>query len=161
MTGLKTGSTSLAKYCVSATAEKDGIRLIAVVMGAPDYKARFSDAQQLLNYGYSNCRLYEDTDPPALTSVPVKGGVKDQVQLAYSGVFSYLSLSGEDLSGIQREVKLAQDLQAPVETGQKAGVLEYTLNGRVIGSIDIVSKEAIERAGYLDELKKLAVGWLC
>ena len=161
VTGLKTGSTSLAKYCVSATAEKDGIRLIAVVMGAPDYKARFSDAQQLLNYGYANCRLYEDTDPPALTSVPIKGGVKDQVQLAYSGVFSYLSLSGEDLSGIQREVKLAQDLQAPVETGQKAGVLEYTLNGRVIGSIDIVSKEAIERAGYLDELKKLAVGWLC
>ena len=159
--GLKTGSTSLAKYCVSATAEKDGIRLIAVVMGAPDYKARFSDAQQLLNYGYANCRLYEDTDPPALTSVPVKGGVKDQVQLAYSGVFSYLSLSGEDLSGIQREVKLAQDLKAPVEIGQKAGVLEYTLNGRVIGSIDIVSKEAIERAGYLDELKKLAVGWLC
>ena len=161
VTGLKTGSTSLAKYCVSATAEKDGIRLIAVVMGAPDYKARFSDAQQLLNYGYSNCRLYEDTDPPALTSVPVKGGVKDQVQLAYSGVFSYLSLSGEDLSGIQREVKLAQDLKAPVEIGQKAGVLEYTLNGRVIGSIDIVSKEAIERAGYLDELKKLAAGWLC
>ena len=70
-------------------------------------------------------------------------------------------MSGEDLSGIQREVKLAQDLQAPVETGQKAGVLEYTLNGRVIGSIDIVSKEAIERAGYLDELKKLAAGWLC
>ena len=63
-TGLKTGSTSTAKYCLSATAEKDGIELIAAVMAAPDYKARFADAAALLNYGYSICRLYEDPDPP-------------------------------------------------------------------------------------------------
>ena len=161
VTGLKTGSTSLAKYCVSATAQKDGVRLIAVVMGAPDYKARFTDAQALLNYGYANCRLYEDTNPPALTPIPVKGGVKDQADLAYSSVFSYLSLKGEDLTAVKREIKLEEALFAPVETGQKAGVLEYTLNGRVIGSVDIVSKESIAKAGYLDELKRLAGKWLC
>ena len=66
VTGLKTGSTSTAKYCLSATAEKDGIELIAAVMAAPDYKARFADAAALLNYGYSICRLYEDPDPPVL-----------------------------------------------------------------------------------------------
>ncbi len=60
VTGLKTGSTSLAKYCLSATAEKDGVRLIASIMAAPDFKARFADAQTLKNYGYANCKLYED-----------------------------------------------------------------------------------------------------
>ena len=62
VTGLKTGSTSLAKYCLSATAEKDGVRLIASIMAAPDFKARFADAQTLLNYGYANCKLYEDKE---------------------------------------------------------------------------------------------------
>lgn len=66
VTGLKTGSTSLAKYCLSATAEKDGVRLIAAIMAAPDYKARFADAQTLLNYGYANCKLYEDHEMPVL-----------------------------------------------------------------------------------------------
>ena len=61
VTGLKTGSTSIAKYCLSATAEKDGVRLIAAIMAAPDFKARFADAQTLLNYGYANCKLYEGT----------------------------------------------------------------------------------------------------
>ena len=69
-TGLKTGSTGLAKYCVSATAEKDNIKLIAVIMAAPDYKVRFADASALLDYGFSVCRLYQDTTPPALPEKP-------------------------------------------------------------------------------------------
>ena len=63
VTGLKTGSTSLAKYCLSATARKDGVELIAVILAAPDFKARFGDALTLLNYGYANCRMYRDEDP--------------------------------------------------------------------------------------------------
>ncbi len=79
VTGLKTGSTSIAKYCLSATAEKDGVRLIASIMAAPDYKARFGDAQTLLNYGYANCRLYEDKEQLPLPVMPVSGGVEDEV----------------------------------------------------------------------------------
>ena len=79
VTGLKTGSTSLAKYCLSATAEKDGVRLIAAIMAAPDYKARFADAQTLLNYGYANCKLYEDHEMPGLPLMMVQNGVKDTV----------------------------------------------------------------------------------
>ncbi len=73
VTGLKTGSTSIAKYCLSATAEKDGVRLIAAIMAAPDFKTRFADAQTLLNYGYANCKLYEDKEHLPLPQMPVTG----------------------------------------------------------------------------------------
>ena len=77
-TGLKTGSTSLAKYCVSATAEKDGLELIAVVMAAPDYKVRFADATTLLNYGFGKCRLYTDENTDALPDLPVTKGHRNR-----------------------------------------------------------------------------------
>ena len=106
VTGLKTGSTSLAKYCLSATAEKDGIRLIAAVMAAPDYKARFADAQALLNYGYASCRLYEDQEMPKLPLMAVTDGIEDFVPLSYQGEFSYLSLNGEDFSQVEKKLML-------------------------------------------------------
>ena len=97
VTGLKTGSTSLAKYCLSATAEKDGVRLIASIMAAPDFKARFADAQTLLNYGYANCKLYEDKEGITLPEISVEGGIKSGAELVLNGTFRYLSLKGEDL----------------------------------------------------------------
>ena len=95
-TGLKTGSTAKAKYCLSATASKDGIDLIAVVMGAPDYKVRFSDAQALLNYGYSVCNLYIDENKESLPSLSVEGGVEDGVPVKYQGEFRYLDTQCSD-----------------------------------------------------------------
>lgn len=154
VTGLKTGSTSLAKYCLSATALKDGVRLIAVVMAAPDYKTRFSDAQTMLNYGYANCRLYEDTDMPALPEMSVRDGVEEQVKLRYAGEFSYLGLGGEDFSTIEKKLQLQEELSAPVEEGQKAGVLRYELNGKVLGEVDILSDGEVRRAGWRDYLQK-------
>ena len=81
-TGLKTGSTSTAKYCLSATAKKDGVEMIAVVLAAPDYKARFADAVTLLNYGYANCRLYTDKEEGEIPEIHVAGGVRDTVKAA-------------------------------------------------------------------------------
>ena len=98
VTGLKTGSTSLAKYCFAGTAEKDGVRLIAAVMAAPDFKARFADALTLLNYGFANCRIYQDANPLPLPEMIVKNGKDDIVSLMYDQVFSYLSTTGEDFS---------------------------------------------------------------
>ena len=129
VTGLKTGSTSLAKYCLSATAEKDGVRLIASIMAAPDFKARFADAQTLLNYGYANCKLYEDKEGITLPEISVEGGIKSGAELVLNGTFRYLSLKGEDLSSVEKKLVLSESLPAPVEPGQKAGVLEYLLNG--------------------------------
>ncbi len=159
VTGLKTGSTSTAKYCLSATAEKDGVRLIASVMAAPDYKARFGDAAALLNYGYANCRLYEDTQQPPLPAMSVSGGVEDQVPLRYGGVFSYLGLHGEDFSAVERKPVLPEAVPAPVEDGQTIGTLEYWLGETKLGEIPILADGTARKAGYLDYLKKLAGAW--
>ena len=160
VTGLKTGSTSTAKYCLSATAEKDGVRLIASIMAAPDYKARFADAQVLLNYGYASCRLYEDTDMPLLSDMPVLDGVEELVPLRYQERFSYLSLSGEDFQAIEKKLMLPENLSAPVEPGEKAGVLRYELNGKVLGEVEILTDGAVKKAGYADYLKKLKRAWM-
>ncbi len=160
VTGLKTGSTSLAKYCLSATAEKDGVRLIASIMAAPDYKARFADAQTLLGYGFAACRLYQDDQGLPLPLMPVTGGVEDEVALRYKDSFSWLSMGGEDIGAIERTLMLEEALPAPVEPGQKAGVLEYTLEGRKLGETEVLTDGSVERAGYWDYLGKIRTAWM-
>lgn len=160
VTGLKTGSTSIAKYCLSATANKDGVRLIAVVMAAPDYKARFADAVSMLNYGYANCSLYEDKEMPPLENMKVLGGKTEEVLLKYEGTFSYLGMNGEDFSAVEKTAELEEALQAPVEPGQKAGVLRYSLGGKELGQVEIVTDGSVEKAGFWDYIKKAAFGWL-
>jgi len=159
VTGLKTGSTSIAKYCLSATAEKDGVRLIATVMAAPDYKVRFADAQTMLNYGYANCKLYEDKEKLPLPEMQVKNGVEETVPLKYDGNFSYLSLNGDDLSAIQKELALEEMIEAPIEPGMKAGVLKYSLNGKPLGEVPILTDGTVREAGFKDYLKKLLNAW--
>ena len=147
-TGLKTGSTSKAKYCVSATAEKDGIELIAVIMAAPDPAGRFADATALLNYGYAKCSLYQDLEEQPLVTVPVRGGVQEEVAGEYDGTFSYLSTTGEDLTSIEKKWYAVEELTAPVEKGQEIGKLTYTLDGKEIGNIPILAADTVEKAGY-------------
>ena len=159
VTGLKTGSTSRAKYCLSATAQKDGVRLIAVIMAAPDYKARFSDARNLLNFGYAVCRLYEDKEKIPLPEMAVAGGVKDFVPLQAEGTFTWLSTEGEDLGKIEKKLELAEYLEAPVAPGEHAGVIAYYLNGEKLGELPVTAAEAVERAGYLDHLQKIMKKW--
>ncbi len=155
VTGLKTGSTSIAKYCLAATAEKDGIELIAAIMAAPDYKTRFRDAMTLLNYGYGNCRMYRDESIPALEPVLVKGGVKDEVKAEYRGEFTYLALHGEDFSGISRELIVDQSLQAPVNKGDVLGYLIYKLGEEELGRVAIEASEMVEKAGFADYWRKV------
>ena len=155
VTGLKTGSTSIAKYCLAATAEKDGIELIAAIMAAPDYKTRFRDAMTLLNYGYGNCRMYRDESIPALEPVLVKGGVKDTVKTEYRGEFTYLALHGEDFSKISRELIVDQSLQAPVNKGDVLGYLIYKLGEEELGRVAIEASETVEKAGFADYWRKV------
>lgn len=149
-TGLKTGSTGLAKYCVSATAEKDGMELIAVVMAAPDYKIRFADAAALLNYGFGKCRVYVDKNKDKLKAVPVKKGMASSVGLAYKQPFQYLTTDGADLSGIKKELQLPESVCAPVTKNEIAGKAVYSLNDTVIGSVDIVYTDTVDAAHYRD-----------
>lgn len=143
-TGLKTGSTGEAKFCLSATAQKDGIDLIAIIMAAPDVKARFADAQTLLNYGFSICRKYEDTDWESVQKmVKVERGEEDQVEVIPKSGFSYLDVSGADLSKVEKKVVPKSSLKAPVEKGQKAGTVQYLLNGEKIGEVDLVAVDDV------------------
>lgn len=151
--GLKTGSTSLAKYCVSAVAVRNDITLISVVMTAPDYKVRFNDAAAMLNYGFASCQVYEDSEPEALPKIPVAGSIQKEVACEYDSVFRYVDTEGNDLSGIEMTVHLPEESQAPIEKGDKAGEAVYSINGNEIGKVDILYSESVEKSGYGDYLK--------
>ena len=147
-TGLKTGSTSLAKYCVSATAEKDGVELIAVILAAPDYKVRFRDATKLLNYGFSVASVYEDKNEEELGTVPVELGVKEEIPVKYDSAFHYMSLDGTSLENVEKIIELPDSVNAPIKENAKAGRAVYKLNGQEIGSVDILYCEGVEKAGF-------------
>lgn len=153
-TGLKTGSTSQAKYCVSATAEKDGMKLIAVIMAAPDHKVRFQDATTLLNYGFGKCQVYKDENKDKLPNLDVHGGVTDQVPLAYESGFSWLDVTGSDLSAITKELVLPDAAEAPVKKGQTAGKVVYKLNQKEIGSVNILFQKGVKKALFRDYFLK-------
>lgn len=153
-TGLKTGSTGEAKFCVSATAKKNGIDLIAVIMAAENSKSRFKDAVNLLNYGFGKCQLYEDTEPEKLKDLPVDGGVKDTVALEYKDTFTYLDTTGADLSQMTKKTELKQSVKAPVKKGAKVGTVHYFLGEKEVGNVEILTKGAVEKAGFLDYLKE-------
>ncbi len=154
-TGLKTGSTSKAKYCISATASKDGIDLIAVVMGAPDYKTRFADAQALLTYGFGVCSLFVDENKGELPALSVEGGTAEVVSLKYQGEFRYLDVEGNQLQNIEKVLEVVKDVQAPVEEGAEAGRVKYLLNGKEIGSVPVLFAESVEKAGIFDYFRKV------
>jgi len=153
-TGLKTGSTDKAKYCVSATARKDNIELIAVVMAAPDYKIRFQDAKALLEYGFSVCKVFEDENKESLSPVPVSDAMVAEGKVVFKEPFYYLDLKGNDVSGIEKRIVLKEEIKAPVKAGDVAGSAEYYLNGSKIGSVDIVFTQDIEKATLGDYFKK-------
>ena len=153
-TGLKTGYTSVAGFCVSASAKKDNIELIAVIMGGADSKSRFQDAITLLNSGFACCSLYQDENRVALTDLPVSGGVEDHVALKYAGEFSYVSTDGSNLSEMKRSLELPEELPAPVEEGSTVGRVAYILNGREIGESPILAAQSVEKAGYGDYVQR-------
>ena len=154
-TGLKTGSTSKAMFCLSATATKEGIDLIAVVMGASDNSHRVSDAQTLLTYGFNVCDLYIDSNAEDLAPLAVENGVEDEVGLVFFGEFRYLDTQGSDLSAVVKVLELPESVEAPVAEGSRAGRARYYLNGQEIGSVPILYADTVEKADYIDYLKKI------
>lgn len=158
-TGLKTGSTNKAKYCVCATANKDGVELIAVIMGCPNYKNRFTEAQSLLQFGYTTCKLYQDENPPELMPILVKGGIDKQVPAVYKEKFSWLFVSGEDFSNIEKMLT-TNELTAPIEKGEQIGTVTYRLNGKELGSIGIYAGESVREAKFFDYLLNIVLQWM-
>ncbi|MBP3204528.1 MAG: D-alanyl-D-alanine carboxypeptidase [Lachnospiraceae bacterium] len=155
-TGLKTGSTSKAGFCVSASANKDGLDMIAVVMGAGNGQQRFQDAQVLLQYGFSVCDLFTDDNADALPRIKVHGGIEREIPAVYEGEFRYLDTEGNQLNRVEKQIELPEVLEAPVKEGDAIGRAVYRLEGTEIGSVKILAAETIEKAGYKNYLKRAA-----
>ncbi|MCD7824492.1 MAG: D-alanyl-D-alanine carboxypeptidase [Clostridiaceae bacterium] len=154
ITGLKTGSTSKAKYCLSATAKRNGISLTAVVMAAPDPKIRFTQAASLLDYGFANCTSYEEkADDIPLTDRRLAHGTKATITPRVETSFSYTLTNQENAEMIKRSIQYDKNLTAPIREGDTIGSVVYTLNGEEIGSLPILAAETIEKATLLDYLK--------
>lgn len=149
-TGLKTGSTGLAKCCLSATAEKDGIELIAVVMAAPNSKTRFKDAISLLNYGYGVVDIYRDNAWLSQEKIAVHGGKSDSVTCRKNNEFVYVFTEDTDTGRIKCTEEYADGLDAPVYEGDVVGQMVYELDGNILGTIDIVAADTVEKAGLGD-----------
>ena len=154
--GLKTGSTSKAKFCLSAVAERKGITLIAVVMASPDSKTRTRDAASLLDYGFTRTSLYKDDKPLKLPVLKVKNGVKKQISLVYGNTFRYLSTDGSIVEAPDKKLSLPSEAKAPLKKGGRAGELIYTWKGKEIGSIPVLYNESIKKATFTDCLRQTA-----
>ncbi len=156
ITGLKTGSTSKARYCLSATATRNDIDMIAVVLSAPDTKTRFKEAATLLNYGFSQCRIYtDDHSDLEPVKVLVEKSMEQEAVLVPKEKFQYISVEKEDFDQIEEEIYVYETITAPIARGEELGAIIYSLNGREIGRIALIAENDIAEATYLDYLKKI------
>lgn len=158
--GLKTGSTDKAKYCLSATALKDEVQLIAVVMGAGDHKVRFEDCKKLLDYGFAKVHFFEEEKCENYAVIPIRGGIDAEVTVEYKEGFVYLDMEGKDLSRISKEENLQEYIKAPMKKGEKAGEVNYYLEGKKIGQVDLVITKDLVKAGLGDYFKRGFGKWL-
>ena len=143
-TGLKTGSTDSALYCLSATAEREGMELIAVVLGSPTSAQRFSAAQALLTYGFANYTLVDVRPDQAIPPVAVSLGVTGTVQPVLANG-SRILVEKSQLNQITTSLRLSEDVEAPVEEGQKLGELVVSAGGTQLCTIPLVAHQAVER----------------
>lgn len=146
-TGLKTGSTDAALYCLSATAERDGMELISVVMGAPTSTQRFEGAKVLLNYGFAAYGLAQAQPPQPLAPIPVILGDQAAVTPRLAEDPTILAPK-EKLAAMEVEVQMAESLSAPVDAGAEVGRMTVTSNGETLASIPLTADAAVARLSY-------------
>ncbi|MBQ3865654.1 MAG: D-alanyl-D-alanine carboxypeptidase, partial [Clostridia bacterium] len=157
-TGLKTGSTDKAKYCVSASAERNGLKLIAVVLAGESSRDRWNAAKTLLDHGFAGYAFFR---PEALApeKIPVWGGVAPEV--TPEAVSRGFLLNKADAVGLESRIELAPSLSAPVEKGQTVGTVQYVKDDRVILELPVTAAEAVPRLSYGGVLAALCRRLLC
>ncbi|MGM9644447.1 MAG: D-alanyl-D-alanine carboxypeptidase family protein [Eubacteriales bacterium] len=146
-TGLKTGSTSKAGFCVSATAERDGVSLICVIMGAESGDKRNAMASKLLDYGFANYGVYK-YEPEALENMKVTGGISESVKIE-AEAFSCVLEKGK-ISKMQYKVELPESVSAPIKKGDKVGEIVFSCDGDEVGRADILAAEDISKIGFFE-----------
>lgn len=151
-TGLKTGSTDKAKFCITATAKRGDMTLIAVIMAAPSRDARNSDAKKLFDWGFATYGLYRD---PAESCDPIKvcGGVADVARGSHAEFTQVLPKS--KLSKVEKQISLQPQMTAPVEKGAQIGTVSYLLDGEVIGTVPVCADTAVQRIGFLQYVGRM------
>ena len=158
-TGLKTGFTTKAGYCLSASAEKSGQLLIAVVLGEPDSNTRFAEARKLLDYGFANFETTKvDNKGDEVQTVEVKKGMKPNVTALFKDDVNLLLKKG-DKGKIEKAVEMEPELTAPVKAGQKIGMVTYLINGKEVGNAELVASDDVQRASFLRLLFKMIIEW--
>ena len=158
-TGLKTGSTSVALYNLSASATRDGLSLIAVIMKAPTTKIRFSEAQKLLDYGFSNYQYKElASKGTILKEASVTKGVNTSVNLVTESNVGVLLKKGED-KNIEQTVNIEENIVAPISAGQKVGEIIYTLNGKDVGKTNVVAETTVEKKTFFNITSYVYQNW--
>ena len=149
ITGLKTGYTSTAGYCISATAQREGLPLIAVIMGGESSASRNADAAALLNWGFANFAAVTLGADRPLLPLPVEMGRQDTV-MPELGEGEVQVLPREGLNRLEKALELPESLQAPVEKGQQIGQLVVTLDGKEVCRVPVLAAEGVERLGLWD-----------
>lgn len=153
--GLKTGSTSKAGYCISATAKRDGMELIAVVMGADNMKERFSSAANLLDYGFGGWEMLAPKPKQTTWSVDVLHGVTGTVQARLGTMPQVLAEKGGD-AAVEQKANVVQEVEAPIQKGQVLGQVSLLVGGKSVGTVPVTAARAVDRMTFARAFSMLA-----
>lgn len=158
--GFKTGSTDAAKYCLAATAEKSGMRLVAVVLGAPTSQTRFNEARAMLDYGFATYQRTVIARKGDLLgqTLPVKGGSAEAVELMLGSGLSMLLKNGQ-ASKLSLELTLPESVSAPILQGDVLGTAQVLLDGQVIARLNCIAAHDVPRPGFIEGLYRILHGW--
>lgn len=160
-TGLKTGSTSLALFNLSASATRDDLSLIAVIMKAPTSAKRFSEAQRVLDYGFKNYEFKQfGKNGDVIGNVTVEKGIEKEVNAMLNGNCGVL-LKKDSENNVVQNVNLPKKISAPVEKGQKIGQVTYTLDGKLLQTVDIISDKEVKKESLMNVVSYIYEKWFC
>jgi D-alanyl-D-alanine carboxypeptidase (penicillin-binding protein 5/6) len=159
--GLKTGSTSEAKFCVSASAVRDDMRLIAVVLGAPSSSERFATATKMLDYGFDHYYLYKVADQGQVVreALPVKGSGVREVDIVAGAAIQGMIMKGEE-NDVTFELILPEYVQAPLAAGEKVGEVIISKDGEVIAKVPAVVEQDVDNAGFIGSILRVLNFWM-
>lgn len=158
-TGLKTGSTSNALYNLSASATRDNLSLIAVIMKAPTTKIRFAEAEKLLDYGFSNFQYSKfSNENDILKSISVQKGVKDSIDLAYETSVGALVKKGES-KNVEQTINIPEIISAPINKGDVIGNIVYTIDGNEVAKVNIIANESVEKNNIINMINYVFKKW--
>jgi D-alanyl-D-alanine carboxypeptidase (penicillin-binding protein 5/6) len=159
-TGLKTGSTSLALYNLSASATRDGLSLIAVIMKAPSTKVRFAEATKLLDYGFGKFAFKSfGKQGDLITSVSVGKANKDSIDIVLENSTGALIQKGKE-NQVSQVITLNENVSAPVSAGQKLGEASFVLDGQTLSTVNLVAKDSVEKKNWFSMGKQIIYSWI-